>query len=54
MSNKETPKARAEGDKLPEEKIEEVQDPMNKDSGKNKNQDVPKANAEGDKLPEED
>lgn len=54
MAEKETPKARAEGDKLPEENKKDPQDAMNTVSGKNKHQEAPKANAEGDKLPEED
>lgn len=51
---KEIPKAKAEGDKLPEDKRKDVQDPMNSGSGSKENKKAPEANAEGDKLPEED
>lgn len=50
-----TPKATAEGDKLPEEKKgKEEKDEMNEPRKVKPNKDAPKANAEGDKLPEED
>lgn len=51
MTNKETPKAKAEGDKLPEDDRKNLQDLMNSGSGKDVNKDAPKAKAEGDKLP---